>query len=322
MKKDLKKIIIEKGQGLTEYVLILAFIAGVAFMMFGGDGSLKGTVVDTFTETGRILAGLFDEKTDWGKVDRSAFNDSNKEERLAADQSALMNLATFFIGKTRAEMIDLLSGNPLKKDENGNPVQKTDNNGNPVYNNGNPVYIREDGSDYKGENDGTGKNYNGPLGWIVQTENGMHFLTKELSSNESDICTLISKDGKTTYTRNYNDQVLSWLQGDYSGGSYDSSYTYMVSDYAVKQYDRLANKEFDYTKDPQTGGNGVKMRVEYDKPDKNDTSTWTVKSVKLVVDSASQNKDNGSKGLEVMVKKNSSGNLEKTLTTGYTNNFN
>ena len=39
----------EKGQGLTEYVLIIAFIAGLAFMMFGGNGSLKDTLVNTFT---------------------------------------------------------------------------------------------------------------------------------------------------------------------------------------------------------------------------------------------------------------------------------
>ena len=28
----------EKGQGLTEYVLILAFVAGLAMMIFGGGG--------------------------------------------------------------------------------------------------------------------------------------------------------------------------------------------------------------------------------------------------------------------------------------------
>ena len=97
MLNRIKKTIKEKGQGLTEYILILAFIAGVAFMMFGGNGSLKGTLVDTFTETQRILAELFSDETDWGHMDVSAFNDSNKEARLKADQKALENLAKYFL---------------------------------------------------------------------------------------------------------------------------------------------------------------------------------------------------------------------------------
>ena len=79
-----------------------------------------------------------------------------------------------------------------------------------------------------------------------------------------------------------------------------------------------------YNNDPPIGGNGVKMRVEYNKPS-NDKNTWTVKSVKLAVDPGSQSQDKGaglSSGLEVMVKKNSSGELEKSLTTGYTSSFN
>ena len=322
MLNRIRKTISEKGQGLTEYVLILAFIAGIAFAMFGGDGSLKGTVADTFTETVRILAGLFGEKVDWGKVNRNDFNESNKEERLSADQTSLMNLATFFIDKSYEEMCALLNGQDHgyrmqdKKDENGNVVK--DANGkvireNVLDSNGNPIPILNDGTNFTGS----------PLGWIVQTENGAHFITKELSSDPNDIYTFTN--GNSTYTRNYNDQVLSWLQGDYSGsGSYDSSYTYMVSDYAVNQYDRLSNNVLSYKNDPQTGGNGVKMRVEYNKPDNKDTSTWTVKSVKLVVDPGSQSEDKGadiSSGLEVMVKKNSSGDLEKSLTTGYTTSF-
>lgn len=39
----------EKGQGLTEYVLILAFVAAIAFVMFGSDSTLKTTVSSTFS---------------------------------------------------------------------------------------------------------------------------------------------------------------------------------------------------------------------------------------------------------------------------------
>ena len=44
---SMRKFFKEKGQGLTEYVLILAFVAGVAYMMFANTG-LKSTVSSTF----------------------------------------------------------------------------------------------------------------------------------------------------------------------------------------------------------------------------------------------------------------------------------
>lgn len=51
----------EKGQGLTEYALILAFLAILAFMMFGGNGSLLDTMKYTITNTNRIFAELFND---------------------------------------------------------------------------------------------------------------------------------------------------------------------------------------------------------------------------------------------------------------------
>ena len=48
MLTSMRKFFKEKGQGLTEYVLILAFVAAIAFVMFG-NGSLKSTVSDTFS---------------------------------------------------------------------------------------------------------------------------------------------------------------------------------------------------------------------------------------------------------------------------------
>lgn len=48
MLTSMRRFFKEKGQGLTEYVLILAFVAGVAYMMFANTG-LKSTVSSTFT---------------------------------------------------------------------------------------------------------------------------------------------------------------------------------------------------------------------------------------------------------------------------------
>ena len=40
-----------KGQGLTEYVLILAFVAMIAYVMINGENSLKTTVSSTFSDS-------------------------------------------------------------------------------------------------------------------------------------------------------------------------------------------------------------------------------------------------------------------------------
>ena len=99
----------EKGQGLTEYVLLLAFIAAIAFML--NSGGLLGTVKGSYNESQGIFAMLFGDNSrpDWGHADVSTFNESNSAERLARDQEALVNLANFFMGKTKAEVKAILS---------------------------------------------------------------------------------------------------------------------------------------------------------------------------------------------------------------------
>lgn len=49
MLTSMKKFFTEKGQGLVEYALILAFVAGLAFMMFGTDSSMKSDVTSAFS---------------------------------------------------------------------------------------------------------------------------------------------------------------------------------------------------------------------------------------------------------------------------------
>ena len=52
---SMRKFFAEKGQGLTEYVLILAFVAGLAYVMFSSSG-LKTTVKDTFSKSQSMIS--------------------------------------------------------------------------------------------------------------------------------------------------------------------------------------------------------------------------------------------------------------------------
>ena len=235
----IRKTIKEKGQGLTEYVLILAFIAGIAFMMFGGNGSLKGTVVGTLTETVRILGGLFDEKTDWGNpANRDSFSDSNQAERYAHDQKMLENLANFFMGMEKKDVEKYLNG--------------------------------------VGDVNSTGDSLNILMGNIVRDKNGnIHFLTTNVKVDKNDkgySGQMKINDG--THNYNYNDRVLNWMQGDYGPKDntsykldYASSYNYLVSDYAIAQFERTDynwnQKDFNKVGNANVGGNGIKISLGY-----------------------------------------------------------
>ena len=51
MLTSMRIIFKEKGQGLTEYVLILAFVAMIAFAMMNGETGLKSTISSTFSDS-------------------------------------------------------------------------------------------------------------------------------------------------------------------------------------------------------------------------------------------------------------------------------
>ena len=51
MLTSMRKFFKEKGQGLTEYVLIIAFVAMIAFVMINGESSLKTTVSNTYSDS-------------------------------------------------------------------------------------------------------------------------------------------------------------------------------------------------------------------------------------------------------------------------------
>ena len=56
MLTSMRKFFKEKGQGLTEYVLIIAFVAMIAFVMINGESSLKTTVSSTYSDSNSKLS--------------------------------------------------------------------------------------------------------------------------------------------------------------------------------------------------------------------------------------------------------------------------
>ena len=46
----------EKGQGIVEYAVLLAFVVAIAAYVFSGDSSLKREMSNTFTKTTSTLS--------------------------------------------------------------------------------------------------------------------------------------------------------------------------------------------------------------------------------------------------------------------------
>ena len=95
----------QKGQGIVEYALILAFVVGIAMMLNGSN--LGGAVKGVFDDVAAVLSG--EEKIDfaaWSKAGKNQLHDFttgkdviSNEARIRSDQQLLANIGGFFIGK-------------------------------------------------------------------------------------------------------------------------------------------------------------------------------------------------------------------------------
>lgn len=116
MKKVLKRIKTEKGQGLTEYVLILAFIAGIAMLMFNGN-SLDVSVKDTYDKINKVVRSLGGENayaqrtSKWRqyKNDDELRANTTPEERLKSDQDLLISIGNMFLGEKLSDVEKMLA---------------------------------------------------------------------------------------------------------------------------------------------------------------------------------------------------------------------
>ena len=111
----------QKGQGIVEYALLLAFIVGIAMMLNGSN--LGGAVKDTFDKVAAVLGG---EKKSyaWALENLSGLsrdeikNKATQEERIKMDQEALANIGKLFLNKTEDELKAILKNDNLIKTNN------------------------------------------------------------------------------------------------------------------------------------------------------------------------------------------------------------
>ena len=123
--KLLKHYLNRKGQGLTEYVLLLAFIVGLAMMLNGANlgGTVKGVVNDLAALLGgekKTYAGYYKE---WSKLSTAELAKIDNAQRVQADREGLVNIGKRFFnengeGLTKLEIMALLDTAQVNPDNN------------------------------------------------------------------------------------------------------------------------------------------------------------------------------------------------------------
>lgn len=108
--KRLRYALNEKGQDLVEYILILAF-CGALLMGLNTIGineaisdALQTHVFDNVTRVYGLGTSYTEALNKWGRASDEEVLAASQEERLAADQAALLNIASHFVGMTRSEV--------------------------------------------------------------------------------------------------------------------------------------------------------------------------------------------------------------------------
>jgi len=116
-----RKYFNRKGQGIVEYAILLAVIVGLAVLL--NDGSISNEVKGSFDSVAALFRG--EDVQGQGQSGYVALNKRGKNQlrdyttgqdlvddklRIEADQATLVNIAGFFMGKTKAEVKAAIGG--------------------------------------------------------------------------------------------------------------------------------------------------------------------------------------------------------------------
>lgn len=105
--RDVRK---QKGQGIVEYALLLAFILGIAIAMQGS--GIDEAISNTFARVAHAL-GVETEADRWASMDSDTLKSTvSNEDRLAADVAYLNSIKTKLLGKSQSELKAMLGTSP------------------------------------------------------------------------------------------------------------------------------------------------------------------------------------------------------------------
>ena len=111
MLEKIRTIIKQKGQGIVEYALLLAFVVGIGMML--SSSNLGGSLHYLFDDVAFVLEGESDTTyveyfTDWKRKRTAELENVSNRRRLDADQKALAFIASQFLDTTPARVKELM----------------------------------------------------------------------------------------------------------------------------------------------------------------------------------------------------------------------
>ena len=213
---NISKSLKQKGQGIVEYALLLAFVVGIAMMLNGAN--IKGEVNEVFDDVVSLLSGgnqyaaalkKYGSMTRRDLVKLGVKNGKyyieedivSNEDRLAADREALENIADLFLNMSYSDLTKLMKG--VSADYFLNP-EKDNNTKKGVL-----ILNYTDQS-------GVEKNYNSETGQYAGTyDEGSGTYTDNAYSYGSDTYITFGTNNQDVRQGFTSEEVIHWMQGDY-----------------------------------------------------------------------------------------------------------
>lgn len=103
----MSKIFGQKGRGVAEYAVIVAFVLGLGFLL--GSVGMSNSIKTVFTQVVvRLKGGYTGAIAEYGQVSSEGLKHVDNDERVIVDREALTNLGKKFLGMTKADLKKLL----------------------------------------------------------------------------------------------------------------------------------------------------------------------------------------------------------------------